>query len=128
MINLTIQDNMDAVTFGASLVAPITLNPIINEADVETIDGNISTYYGSTKRQYEVSLLPMDQESYMALRAIVERQYQNLKYPIITIEGALPLNIQNLTAKIAISSTEVVNSCGLVDNIKLTFRESKQMQ
>lgn len=127
MIQVTIQDNTDSLTFGATLVTPIVLNPIINETDVETIDGNISTYYGSTKRQYEISLLPMDQESYASLKAFVERQYQNLKYPIVSIYGAETINVQNMTSKMALSSTEVVNSCGLVDNIRLTFRESKQL-
>lgn len=127
MIQITIQDNTDSLTFGATLVTPIVLNPIINETDVETIDGNISTYYGSTKRQYEISLLPMDQESYASLKAFVERQYQNLKYPSVSIYGAETINVQNMTSKMALSSTEVVNSCGLVDNIRLTFRESKQL-
>lgn len=127
MITLTIQDNSDQMTFGAALITPITLAPIINETDVETVDGNISTYYGSTKRSYEVSLFAMDQESYSALKAFVDRQYSNLKYPKITVDGAEVLNITDMTAKMTLSNTEVINSCGLVDNIKLTFRESKQM-
>lgn len=127
MITLTIQDSTDSMTFGVTMVSPITLNPIINETDVETIDGNISTYYGSTKRQYEVGLTPMDQESYASLKAFVERQYQNLRYPQITVTGATTLNIANMTAKMALNATEVVNMCGMVDNIRLTFRESKQM-
>lgn len=127
MITLTIQDSTDSMTFGASLVTPIQLSPIINETDVETIDGNISTYYSSTKRQYSVNLFPMDEQSYAELRAFVTRQYQNLKYPQITITGTTNLNVTNLTAKISMSSIDVVNSCGLVDNISLTFRESKQL-
>ena len=127
MISITIQDSTDSMTFGASLIVPISLSPIINETDVETIDGNISTYYGSTKRQYSVKLMPMDQQSYASLRAFLARQYQNLKYPQITVEGAETLNIQNMTAKMSISDIEVRNACGLVDNISLTFRESKQM-
>lgn len=128
MIALTIQDSTDSMTFDVTMLSPITLNPIINEADVETIDGNISTYYGSTKRQYEISLAPMDQESYASLKAFIERQYQTLKYPQITVTGATTLNIENMTAKMALNAIEVVNMCGLVDNIRLTFRESKQMQ
>lgn len=128
MITLTIQDSTDSMTFGASLITPIELNPIINETDVETIDGNISTYYGSTKRQYNIKLLPMDGESYQELRQFVERQYSNLKYPSITIEGTTNLNVANMTAKISLSAINVVNSCGMVDNISLTLRESKQMQ
>lgn len=127
MIQLTIQDNNDAMTFDATLITPIVLNPIINETDVETIDGNISTYYGSTKRQYEVELMAMDQESYASLRAFVTRQYANLKYPQITVTGDANLGVTNMTAKMTLSSTEVVNACGLVDGIRLTFRESKQL-
>lgn len=127
MIILTIQDASDSMTFGASLVTPITLSLIINETDVQTIDGNISTYYASTKRQYKVSLLPMDGESYAALRDFVKRQYQNHKYPQITISGTPNLNVTNMTAKMTLSDVEVINSCGLVNNINLTFRESKQM-
>lgn len=127
MITLTIQDSTDQMTFGASLITPIVLNPIINETDVETVDGNISTYYGSTKRQYEIQLYAMDAQSYASLKAFVARQYQNLKYPQITITGAETLNVASMTAKISLSRTEVVNSCGLVDGISLVFRESKQM-
>lgn len=127
MITLTIQDNVDSMTFGASLITPLKLNHVFNETDVETIDGNISTYYGSTKRLYQVSLFAMDADSYTDLQAFIERQYKNFKYPSITIEGAPSLNVFNMTAKMSLSNTEVVNSCGLVDNINLTFRESKQM-
>lgn len=127
MITIAIQDNADSMTFGLELITPITLAPIINETDVETIDGNISTYYASTKCQYEVSLIPLDQESYAQLKAFIERQYSSLKYPQITVDGVETLNITNMTAKISLSNTEVINQCGLVDNVKLTFRESKQM-
>lgn len=128
MITLTIQDDTDSMTFGATLITPIELNPIVNETDVETIDGNISTYYGSTKRQYNIKLMAMDAESYASLRAFLQRQYQNLKYPSISVEGTTNLNITNMTAKISMSQINVVNSCGLVDDITVTFRESKQMQ
>lgn len=127
MIQVTIQDATDAMTFEATLITPITLSPIINETDVETIDGNISTYYGSTKRQYEIQLMVMDQESYASLKAFITRQYQNLRYPQITVTGATTLNVTNMTAKMSLSDTEVINSCGLVDGIRLTFRESKQL-
>lgn len=127
MIQLTIQDSTDAMTFEATLVTPITLSPIINETDVETVDGNISTYYGSTKRQYEIQLMAMDQESYASLKAFITRQYENLKYPQITVTGDTNLGVTNMTAKMSLSDTEVINSCGLVDGISLKFRESKQL-
>lgn len=127
MIQLTIQDNQDSMTFGATLVTPITLAPIINETDVETLDGNISTYYSSTKRQYSFRLYPMDAESYASLKAFIQRQYSNLRYPSITVEGDQNLNVDSMTAKMTLSEQQVINQCGLVENITVTFRESRQM-
>lgn len=127
MIELTISDNANSMTFGASLVVPIKMTQLINESDVETIDGNISTYYSSMKRQFAFRLLPMDQANYAELQAFVNRQYQNLKYPRITVTGAETMNVEDMTAKITLSDEEITNACGLVDNIQLTFRESRQM-
>lgn len=127
MILLTIQDSEDSMTFGATLITPISLTPIINETDVETLDGNISTYYSSTKRQYTFRLYAMDAESYSQLKAFIQRQYSNLRYPSITVEGGPNLNVEGMTAKMALSEQQVINQCGLVDNITVTFRESRQM-
>lgn len=127
MISLTIQDSEDSMTFTTPLSSPIVLTPIINEADVETVDGNISTYYGSTKRQYVFKIAWLDAETYGSLQAFRDRQYANLKYPRITVDGAPNLNVTDMTAKITINDQEVTNNCGLVENITLTFRESKQM-
>lgn len=127
MISLTIQDSEDSMTFTTPLSAPIVLTSIINEADVETVDGNISTYYGSTKRQYTFKIAWLDAETYGSLQAFRDRQYSNLKYPRITVDGAPNLNVTDMTAKLTLNDQEVTNNCGLVENITLAFRESKQM-
>lgn len=126
MITLQIQDATDSMTFDV-LVVPVTLSPIINETDVETIDGNISTYYSSTKRQYSFKLGYLDAETYAGLLGFRERQYQALKYPTITITGDQNINVTNMTAKIEVNDQNVINNCGLVENVVVTFRESKQM-
>lgn len=127
MIKLTIQDSQDVMSFEADLVVPITATPIINATDVETIDGNISTYYSSTKRQMTFNLGYLDQETYAGVKGFVDRQYSNLRYPQITIEGAETINVTNMTAKMSLNDEDIINSCGLVEGVTVTFRESKQM-
>lgn len=127
MISLTIQDSEDIMDITNLIASPVTLTPIINEADVETIDGNISTYYGSTKRQYEFKIGWMDASEYARLIAFRDRQYTSLKYPIVSVIGATNLNVQNMAAKMTVNEQSVVNNCGIVENITITFRESKQM-
>lgn len=126
MITLTIQDNTNSMTFNTLLV-PITLSPIINETDVETLDGNISTYYSTTKRSYTFKLGYLDKVSYGDLLGFVIRQYQNLKYPNITIDGDENIDVQNMTAKMTLNDQDIINNCGLVEGVTVTFRESKQM-
>lgn len=127
MITLTVQDAQDIISFDTILSSPIILTPIINETDVETIDGNISTYYGSTKRQYQFKIAWLDAATYAKLIGFRDRQYTNLKYPRISIAGATNINVSDMVAKITVSEQEVVDKCGTVENVVLTFRESKQM-
>lgn len=126
MISLQIQDSVDTLQISV-LEAPVTLSPIINEADVETIDGNISTYYSSTKREYSFKLGYVDVETYAKILGFRDRQYQNFKYPQITVTGSENISVDNMTAKISINDQQVIDNCGWVESVVLTFRESKQM-
>lgn len=125
-ITLTITDTSVTQTYGL-LMAPVVSSPIITETDVQTRDGNISTYYNSTKQSFTVQLGDMTQDEYSVLKGFIQRQYQNLKYPAITITGAINLNVSNMVAKMTLNDQSVVTNCGLVEGVQLTFRESKQL-
>lgn len=125
-ITLTITDSSATQTYGM-LGSPVVSAPVITEMDVQTIDGNISTYYNSTKQSFVVQLGDMSQDEYSVLKGFIQRQYQNLKYPAITITGAINLNVENMVAKMTLNEQNVVNNCGTVEGVQLTFRESKQL-
>lgn len=125
-ITLTITDTSVTQTYGV-LMAPVVSSPIITETDVQTRDGNISTYYNSTKQSFTVQLGDMTQDEYSVLKGFIQRQYQNLKYPAITITGAINLNVSNMVAKMTLNEQSVVTNCGTVEGVQLTFRESKQL-
>ena len=121
-ITLTITDTSVTQTY-TLLMAPVVSSPIITETDVQTVDGNISTYYNSTKQSFTVQLGNMSQDEYSVLKGFITRQYQNLKYPAITIN----LNVSNMIAKMSLNDQNVVTNCGLVEGVQLVFRESKQL-
>ena len=125
-ITLTITDTSVTQTYGV-LMAPVVSSPIITETDVQTVDGNISTYYNSTKQSFTIQLGNMSQDEYSVLKGFISRQYSNLKYPVITITGAINLNVSNMVAKMTLNDQNVVNNCGLVEGVQLVFRESKQI-
>lgn len=125
-ITLTITDTSVTQTY-TLLMAPVVSSPIITETDVQTVDGNISTYYNSTKQSFTVQLGDMSQDEYSVLKGFITRQYQNLKYPAITITGAINLNVSNMVAKMSLNDQNVINNCGTVEGVQLVFRESKQI-
>lgn len=125
-ITLTISDTTDTQTYGV-IAQPLVSSPIINERDVETLDGNISTYYTSTKQSLQINLGYMTEDQYEALRAFIDRQYQNLKYPTITVSGAKNIAINQMTMKLSLNEQRIVCRCGIVEDVTVTLRESKQL-
>lgn len=129
-ITLTITDSVNTMTFdggNAEILSPLVSNPVIRETDVETINGDISTYYSSTKRQYTIQLGYLDKESYATLVAFRQRMYANHLYPLITITGDQNIDVVELPMKLSINAQNVINNCGEVENVTVTLRESKQM-
>lgn len=125
-ITLTITDSSVSHTYDV-LMNPLVNSPIYTETDVITVDGNISTYYSSTKQSFTVGLGNMSQAEYQVLKGFIDRQYANLKYPAITITGAVNLNVENMIAKMTLNDQRVIDNCGTIEGVELTFRESKQL-
>lgn len=122
-ITLTITDTTMTQTYDL-LYVPVVSSPIITETEVQTVDGNIRTYYSSTKQSFTVQLGNMTQGEYSVLKGFVARQYQNITYPTITITGASNLNVSYMTAKMSLNDQQVIDNCGTVEGVQLTFRES----
>lgn len=126
MITFTITDLQDSQTFN-TIASPLVESPIIAETDVVTIDNNLSTYYTGTKRSFSINLGYLDKETYGVLKGFRDRQYVNMKYPLITITGDENINVTNLPMKLSLSEQQVVDNCGYVSDVVLSLRESKQI-
>jgi len=126
MISFTITDLQDSQTFN-TIASPLVESPIIAETDVVTIDNNLSTYYTGTKRSFSIDLGYLDKETYSVLKGFRDRQYTNMKYPLITITGDENINVTNLPMKLSLSEQQVVDNCGYVSDVVLSLRESKQI-
>lgn len=125
-ITLTISDSVDTQIYNV-IAQPLVSSPIINERDVETLDGNISTYYTSTKQALQINLAYMTEEQYKTLLDFRDRQYQLLKYPTITISGAANIRVNQTTMKLSLNEQRIICRCGIVEEVVVTLRESKQI-
>lgn len=125
-ITVTISDTSNTATFNV-IAVPLVSSPVIAESDIITIDNNLSTYYTGTKRSFEVNFGYMDKDAYAILLGFRDRQYTNMKYPTITFSGADNLPSVPITAKMVLSEQRIIDNCGNVEDVKATFRESRQM-
>lgn len=125
-IELTITDTQTTATFNV-FEAPVVSQPVIAQTNIVTIDNNISTYFTGRKKSYIFNMGYMDADAYAILKGFYDRQFTNLKYPVITITGADNINVANLTAKMELNAQQIVNNCGMVEQVTVEFRESKQM-
>lgn len=125
-ITLTITDASVTRTYD------VWATPLISSPDhigqmVETVDGNVSDYYRARKQKITLSLGYMTAGEYSVLKGFVERQWENKCYPVITISGASNLAITNMVARMELNSQNVIDNCGTVEGVQVTFRESRQL-
>ena len=94
---------------------------------IETVDGNISDYYKASKHDITLSLGYMTSAEYAVLKGFEERQWEMRRYPVITIEGAENLRVTDMVARMEINAQNIVDNCGTVEGVQVSFRETKQL-
>ena len=125
-ITVTITDQTVTRTYDVWAI-PLISSPDHIGQMVETVDGNVSDYYQARKQKITLSLGYMTAGEYSVLKGFVDRQWENRKYPVVTISGATNLPITNMTARMELDSQNVIDNCGTVEGVQVSFRESKQL-
>ena len=88
------------------------------------LSGNVYDQYIFTKRIWTHTWAYMTKDEYDLLDEILERQKSERKYPRLTIDGE---NVTDLVVKYTLSSKELIDSCGTVENVTITVRETRQL-
>lgn len=125
-ITVTITDQTVTRTYDVWAI-PLISNPDHIGQMVETVDGNVSDYYKARKQKITLSLGYMTAGEYSVLKGFIDRQWENRRYPTITITGAANLQITDMVARMELNSQNVIDNCGTVEGVQVSFRESKQL-
>ncbi len=123
MLTLKLTDDSEVIEYDL-LEVPLTESPIRGATDIETLDGNVSTYFTYNKRSWRHRWAYMSKEDYEKLKGFYDRQFTNHKYPLLSIPE---LNVNNVPVLMNINQRDIVNNCGMVSGVETTFRESKQL-
>lgn len=122
-LTLTITDDNTSITY-TLLPSPFHKNREIGESKVLTASGDVYTDYVYKKFEFEYEWGFLTADEYAVLEGFFNRQYSLNKYPRISIPE---LGVDNMVAKMELSDQKIINNCGVVQNVKVSFRESSQL-
>lgn len=103
---------------------PLSTKTIEGSVDITTLDFNIYTDYVAQKRVWEHTWAYMTKDEYDVFKGFYDRQFVDYKYPKITIEDE---NVNQVVARMTIDVKNIVDKCGTVENVKVSFRETRQL-
>lgn len=125
MIEISLTDDSASATLTA-LEVPLSENTINNDVEVTTLDNNLSVYMvpDADKRVWTHTWSYLTEDEYNTLRGFRDRQRTLFKYPELTITD---LGISSIPVYMTLNPKNIIDHCGTVNNVTVTFRESAQM-
>lgn len=119
---ITISDSVDTMTI-TSPRPPLIEADIEGTADVVTLDLNVYTDFFAKKRLWENTLQYMSEEDFNQLKGFYDRQFTLWEYPLLSIPD---LEVTDVVVRMMLSPRRVIDNCGRVENVEMSFRETVQ--
>ena len=120
---ITIQDSVDTMTISLP-ERPLTETIIEGATEVTTLDMNTYTDFFAQKRRWEDTIAYMSETDFNKLKGFYDRQFTLFAYPLISIPD---LNVNNVAARFTLTPRKIVDNCGGVEDVSMSFRETIQM-
>lgn len=105
------------------LEVPLTMVKNEKMTTVEPLSGNVFDQYIATKRTWTHTWAYLTKEQYDLLDEIYERMKSEYTYPALTIDGE---NVENLVVRYELGAKNIIDNCGEVQDVTVTFRETRQ--
>lgn len=103
----------------------VPLTRVKNEkmTTVEPLSANVYDQYIATKRTWTHTWAYLTAEQFDLLDEIYERMKSERTYPLLTIDGE---NVEDLVVRYDLSAKNIIDNCGDVQGVTVTFRETRQ--
>lgn len=104
----------------------VPLTRVKNEkmTTVEPLSGNVYDDYIATKRTWAHTWRYLSEDEYALLDEIYERMKSEWTYPQLTIDGE---NVTDLVVKFELGAKNIIDDCGEVQDVTVSFRETRQL-
>ena len=107
------------------LYVPLTRVKNEKMTTVEPLSANVYDDYIATKRVWSHTWAYLTKDEYDMLDAIYERAKTDRQYPRLTISGE---NVELLVVKYELGPKNIINNCGDVSGVTVSFRETRQLE
>lgn len=124
MIEIILIDDTTTQTLPL-LNVPLSQRQLEGAVDVEVMNMDIYTDFVALKRLWSHTWKFLSEAEFEILQGFYERQFTLHKYPRITIDH---LGVTNIPVRMTLSPQEIIDHCGTVEDVQVTFRESVQVE
>ena len=123
-LTMQLTDSAETLVYDL-LEVPLELEPVDGRSDIETMDGNVSTYMTYRDKVFlQHTWAYMTEDEYRQLRAMERRQYTTFLRPLLTFTR---LGFVDVPVKMEITTRQrIVSNCGTVQGVTITLRETAQ--
>lgn len=119
---ITLTDSVTSETY-TNLSPPLEEQIIEGATDVTTIDMNLYTDFFGLKNLWSHTWPYMSEDEFTGLRDFYLRQFTTYEYPLLTITE---LGVTDVPVRMSITPQRIIDNCGTVEDVSVTFRESVQ--
>ena len=126
MIQLTLTDSSTSKVLPL-LSPPLSVDTVEGATDVVTLDMNVSTYFTYNKSLWTHEWSYMSESDFNDLKGFYDRQFTLYKYPLLTITGTGAADVTSVPVRMTLNPRQIIDNCGTVEKVQVSFRESRQM-
>lgn len=123
MYQIQLTDSTTSATMPA-LHVPLEEATIEGAVDVTTLDLNLYTDFVATKRRWAQTWKYMSEDDFNTLKGFYTRQFSLAEFPELTITD---LGVTDVVVRMELSPRNIIDHCGTVENVEVSFRETIQM-
>jgi hypothetical protein len=107
-----------------AIEVPLTKSRVDMTTDIVTLGNDIYTDFSpNRRRQWEFPYSWMYEDIYEAIEAVYDSQFTTGDYPTISIPY---YGVEDVPVRMFLNDMEVIDDCGTIQGIKLSFRETSQ--
>lgn len=122
MYEIIITDSTGSLTLPA-LEVPLSVTTLEGSSDVQTLDFNIYTDFITMKRLVAHTWSYLTEAEFNLIKGYYDRQFTLYQYPSITVTK---LGITGMTVRFTLNPRSIIDQCGTVNGVTVSFRETKQ--